>query len=469
MQIAQTLVAGEGDAHLHAETTQKNVPSEPASTAQSATDAPEWACDTRNLPYQTLRAHQRALSLTALPARARCALAAIAQTVDCRRPLSSVFARRPYLSERAGLSERTWYRAEQDLVDAGLITVAEQGRKFRDGRGGLFGAAYIHLTAAAAQLLGLISSNPAGVGTQTKPGKSQDAARDDDTKQRGHGQPDSIAAASGEEPGEGTQEYPQQAATQATQLGEQPPSPAADSLFSRTATVADRFTYKVYLSPEAIQKRQQARLPADVQPLVSLGFHENYVFKLMRQARVEHGKRLGDVVEACWESLRQARKPVPYLLKLLTSPTDFSWLACQRREAAADAQKAARAELEERTNRQHLAGQAFVGQNGEARYEVSHDGATLTVYRASERVPRTAVSGWVTGLVDAIRRGLVMPAAAGEHLLAQKPVRTSVPVSKQIQEPATVKTASGSQSLATCLAVLRASTGGQRALRPGLV
>jgi hypothetical protein len=468
MQIAQTPVAGEGDAHLHAETTQKNDSSEPASTAQS-TDAPEWACDTRNLPYQTLRAHQRALSLTTLPARARCALAAIVQTVDCRRPLSSVFARRPFLSERAGLSERTWYRAEQDLVDAGLITVAEQGRKFRDGRGGLFGAAYIHLTAAAAQLLGLISSKPAVTDTQPKAGKSHDIDPDDGTKQREHGQTDSIAAASGGKPGEGTQEHPQQAAAHATQPAEQPPSPAADSLFSRTATVADRFTYKVYLSPEPFQKRQQARLPADVQPLVSLGFHENYVFKLMRQARVEHGKRLGDVVEACWESLRQARKPVPYLLKLLTSSTDFAWLARQRREAAADAQKAARAELEERTSRQHLAGQSFVGQSGQARYEVSHDGATLTVYRADESVPRTAVSGWVTGLVDAIRRGIVMPAAAGEHVPTQKPGRASVPVSKQVQEPARVKTASGSQSLAACLAVLRTSTGGQRALRPGLV
>ncbi|WP_176331358.1 replication protein O [Burkholderia vietnamiensis] len=378
MDIAQSPVAGEGEAHLDAKEHQRSQ------------GCVALQCDVRNLPYQTLRAQQRALSLTDLPQRARAALSAIAQTVDCRKPLASVFARRAYLSKRAGMSERTWYRAENDLVDAGLITVAEQGRKSRvlkvadQGkrfRSGLFGCAYIHLTRDAAVILGLLAS-PA----RPQTGKSEAEA-----------EPHEPCAAPGNQ-----HSAPQPQVNAA----------AADSSALPTATVSDRFTYKDYLSPDSLQKRQQDRLPADVRPLRALGFHENYIFQLMKRARVQHGKRLGEVVQATWDHLSQARRPVAYLLKLLASPTDFGWLARQK-AAAIEAQVVAQAEVQQQDAvRKEIAGQLYFSTCGTRRYAVSGDGLVLVTRDVSEAVDRSASSGWISGFTTAFRCGAIVPATA---------------------------------------------------------
>lgn len=378
MDIAQSPVAGEGEAHLDAQ------------EHQHSRDYAALQCDVRNLPYQTLRAQQRALSLNSLPQRARAALSAIAQTVDCRKPLSSVFARRAYLSKRAGMSERTWYRAENDLVEAGLITVAEQGRKSRlvkvadQGkrfRSGLFGCAYIHLTRDAAVILGLLAS-PA-------------------RPQTGTGHADALAQESCAAPG-GRDCVPQLEADAAH----------ADLSALPTATVSDRFTYKDYLSPDSLQKRQQDRLPADVRPLRALGFHENYIFQLMKRARVQHGKRLGEVVQATWDHLSQAKRPVAYLLKLLASPTDFGWLARQK-AAAVEAQAVAQADVQQQgVIRKEVAGQIYFSTCGTRRYAVSGDGLMLVTRDVSEAVDRSASSGWIVGFATALQRGAIVPATA---------------------------------------------------------
>ncbi|MCA8050666.1 helix-turn-helix domain-containing protein [Burkholderia arboris] len=351
MSIAQHSVAGEGEAYpLDSESNALNAQLEELELG-------------RNLPYATLRAHQRALNLTTLPKRARAALASIALVVDARKPLNSVFARRSYLSRRAGLSERTWYRAEQDLVDAGLVTVSEQIRK---PRGGLFGAAYIHLSEQAARALGLIAMKKVVAEAPTE-------------------QPDLAAGAD------------------ASSLPAQP-----------TAKVSDRFTYKDYLFPPS-QRRQPGQLPEDVQPLLAVGFRKYFIFWLMGIARRNHGKQLGHVVTASWEMIKKARNPVAYVFALLRSSTDFAWLAKQRHAAKIEAQDAAERQAAAEAERERIAGQRFVAIDGAKRFEVSTDGSSLTVESITESAVRTAGGHWIDDFVAALRAGKIRLAVHADH------------------------------------------------------
>ncbi|WP_420956175.1 replication protein O (plasmid) [Burkholderia gladioli] len=362
-----------------------------AAGACSSTESPSLQCDSRNLPYQTLRAHQRALSVAGLPQRARCALAALAQTVDRRKPLASIFAHRDYLAARAGLSERTWYRAERDLAESGMITIAEQTRKTRHAR---FGAAYIYLTEAAAILLGLLG--PEAQLGQRAPKASSQTARSGAAPTTSHSQGASPADCT-------TPDQAQSAKVDGT-----------CSQASPSANLADPYT-NGYRLPASSQKRQQARLPSDVQPLLSLGFHENYIFKLMRLARVDHQKRLGDVVEACWDSLKKAKRPIPYLRTLLRSSTDFAWLASQRRTAQLVADTLAQAQTALDQAGREIAGCAFVSRGGNALYRISDDGQVLTSYDVREGRERVATAGWLSGFVQAIQDAAVVPRQAGSE------------------------------------------------------
>ncbi|MBN3729353.1 hypothetical protein [Burkholderia sp. Tr-20390] len=372
MSIAQRSVAGEGEAHP--------IDSE-FSALEAQLDELELA---RNLPYPTLRAHQRALEITTLSKRARAALASIALVVDARKPLNSVFARRSYLSRRAGQSERTWYRAEQDLVEAGLITVSEQIRK---SRGGLFGAAYIHLSEQAAKALGLIASaKEAKLPATPKPDVVDSELKTDDST-----------------------------------LPAQP-----------TATVSDRFTYKVYPYPPS-QRRQPGQLPEDVQPLLAVGFQKNFIFWLMGVARRTHGKKLGDIVTACWDSIKKANKPIPYLFALLRSGTDFAWLAKQRQVALVEARMAEERHAAAEAERDRLAGERFVTADGAKRFEVSSDGQTLTVECVTEESLRTAGSNWIDGFVTALNAGRIRLAQPSDdtHFAA---ARDAHRLAKQIEQ-----------------------------------
>ncbi|MDN7919297.1 replication protein O [Burkholderia gladioli] len=432
MSIAQPDVAGEGDVHPEAPSLEPgNSESEPLS------------CEARNLPYQTLRAHQRALSVAGLPQRARCALAALAQTVDRRKPLASIFAHRDYLAARAGLSERTWYRAERDLVEAGMITIAEQTRKTRHAR---FGAAYIYLTEAAATLLGLL-------GSEARFG------------QRGPKAPRQTAR-SGAVP---TTAHQQGAISADCTSFVQEQSAEADATYSQvspSANLADPYT-NVYRLPASSQKRQQARLPSDVQPLLSLGFHENYIFKLMKLARVDHQKRLGDVVEACWDSLKKAKRPIPYLRTLLRSSTDFAWIASQRRTAQLVADTLALEQTELEQAGREIAGSAFVSRGGNVQYRISDDGRVLTSRDIREGRERVATTGWLSGFVQAIRDGAVKQCRAGATACIPGQAERSQPLAPS----ATVSAASSTSlsSIALMRAQLRAITAGLSGSRPTVV
>lgn len=328
--------------------------------------------DTRNLPYQTLRAQQCAMSLKSLPQRARCALAAIALTVNCREPLKEVFAYRDKLSDRAGISERTWFRAEQDLVDAGLITVHDQIRKRR----GRFGAAHIFLTAEAVRLLRFADELVA------------------------RGRRPSKASSEQEQPAAAEEQY---------------------SVDSPSANPADPFT--VYLSPGSSQKRQPApvSVPADLERLLGLGFHKFLIFKLMREAR-KHGKRLSDVVEAVWHGLKAAKYPIRYLQTMIAKSIDFKHVATQRRATEDSGQREQNAQKLALDVVGGCAGRAFVSADGKIRYHVSADAAILTAYHAGEKRPRTAAGMWQRWFADGVSSGAVREQARADAQAASPAV-----------------------------------------------
>src|SRR5471032_848670 len=146
MLIAQLSVASE-------DVDRPRLPETP--TAETDQDAlEEFACDRSNLPWVIFRAAHRATHVTALPARARALLAALARTVDANRPYAAIFARRELLTGRAMQSMRTFYRSLDDLEAAGLI---ERVPQKRFGSAGLFGRAYLHLTEKSAIVLGYMS------------------------------------------------------------------------------------------------------------------------------------------------------------------------------------------------------------------------------------------------------------------------------------------------------------------------
>lgn len=323
MCIAQHFVAGEGDAH----------PAEPEILLES---------DNTNLPWVILRAVHRAGRLEGVPTRARAVLAALARTVDSKKPNAEIFARRELLSERSMQSERTFYRSLNDLEAAGLIERPVQRRYVSHG---LFGRAYLHLTARAAILLGLI---------EVVVEEADDAADDD-----GH----------------------DEAQAQAIQ-----------GFQGRDANVADGAIYKD-LSPTSFQKRQPGQLPSDLERLRTLGFHEYLIFKLMREAR-ELGKRLSDVVEVTWSNLAKAGRPINYLRALLRSPVDFGYTLRAKAEdkARADAQLAKKRKAEKIVRASM--GKTFVHISGTRQCVIDDGGRTLAITDLAEGVLRRNVGDW---------------------------------------------------------------------------
>ncbi|MEM5372238.1 Replication protein O [Paraburkholderia azotifigens] len=244
-------------------------------------------------------------------------------------------------------SDRTFYRSLSDLEAAGLI---ERPAQRRYVAAGLFGRAYLHLTERAAILLGLV-------------------------------------------------EAPVVAAEQQTDESE------AEAFIQPSDSMADGAIYKD-LSPNAFQKRQPGQVPADLQRLRPLGFRDFLIFKLMREAR-EQGKFLSHVVEATWEHLRQAKRPISYLRTLLRSSTDFSY-QIRARAAELEAEQIAAAECAEAIKLvQRLAGQTFVDASGERRFVIDTDGKMLTVYNAGEGVARHDVGEWQVRFARALRSGQI--------------------------------------------------------------
>ncbi len=285
------------------------------------------------------------MTVQGIPARARQLLAAIARTVNAADPYAAIFARRELLAARGMQSERTLYRALDDLEAAGLICRAPQRRYVETG---VFGRALVYLTELAAVTLGLVE------------------------------QPELSA-------------NDREAATET-------PAHAAPS-----ASVADG-TYTRNLCPSISQKRQQpGQLPPDLERLRELGFQKFLIFKLMRQAR-DHGKRLSDVVEATWADLQKARRPICYLRALLAKPVDFTRQVQLRRaqraeEAARDCQAA-----ETTSTMEAAASRTFADSNGN-QYEVESDGLSVVVREAGDSPARRLVGNSLVGFATAIRSG----------------------------------------------------------------
>ena len=353
MFIAQHSVACEDGTHL-------------AKIDESA--AHEYTCDRVNLHWVIFRAAYRAARIPGLPRRACDLLAALARTVDRKKPNSRIFIGRTRLVERARQSTRTLYRSLHDLEQAGLIVRGEQGRDTENQ----FDRAYLYLSDTAIRLLGYLDDLP--VRTR-QPRAPVPPAAGQDT--------DMVPA--------GTQE-------------------TASAL--PCATLADRIHED--LPPTTFQERHPAgQPPADLQRLRSLGFSDMLIFFLMRRAR-EHGKFLSDVVEATWQHLKRAARPKAYLTRLIARPVDFRRQAQLRANATAarQAQDVEAAELDGILA--DAAGKVYVDAGLTTRFVVAQDARSLVSTRAGEGIERMMPESGMRGFASDIRTGRVRLATAGE-------------------------------------------------------
>jgi hypothetical protein len=135
--------------------------------------------------------------------------------------------------------------------------------------------------------------------------------------------------------------------------------------------------------------------------LLSLGFRQFLIFKLMREAKA-HAKLLSDVVEATWEHLRNAKRPISYLRALLRSPVDFGHQIRAKRIAADR-------KAQEDVHAAHIAtavlesaGHTFIDRTGTKLITVSNDAGSITVHDSREAAPRVATGQWATPFVAAL-------------------------------------------------------------------
>jgi hypothetical protein len=147
-------------------------------------------------------------------------------------------------------------------------------------------------------------------------------------------------------------------------------------------------------------------VPADLQRLRPLGFRDFLIFKLMREAR-EQGKRLSDVVEATWEHLKKADRPICYLYALLASTADFSFQIRGRQAAQDSARTAAKEQQAAESLVREVAGQSFVDASGERKLVVDADGLSLSVYNVEEGVARREAGQWQLRFAKALRAGQI--------------------------------------------------------------
>lgn len=370
MSIAQLEVAGEGG---FCRTSVENVNASVVSPKEDHADAAAFAAlptDETKLPWQIHHAQNRALSAKGIPLRARHLLAELARTVDRHRPLASIFAKRKRMSERAQLPPRTLCRALVDLEDAGLITRKAQ-RRLDDGpMKGTFDGVHLNLTEKAAVLLGLLKQEVAHGSTPAS--KGSDGSVDD---QVAHGSFDLEQA-----------------------------DDRAGNGFTKPHAEVAHGAYIRDLSP-ASQKRQPGQVPADLERLRSLGFREFLIFKLMREAR-EQGKRLSEVVEACWHGLKKANRPICYLQSLLRSNVDFGYQVRQKAAEQAAKRDAAAERDDAAAFAQQHAGETFVDAKGERLLVVDGEGQGASIRSASEDAARQVAGAWLVDFVRAVRSGL---------------------------------------------------------------
>ncbi|CAH2808818.1 MAG: hypothetical protein CBARDMAM_5634 [uncultured Caballeronia sp.] len=367
MFIAQLSVAGEEDLYP--------LPPSDDSVDIDQTVLDEFLAGQSNLPWVVFRAAHRAANFPALPARARAVLAALARTVDANRPYAAIFARRELLTGRAMQSMRTFYRSLDDLEAAGLV---ERVPQKRFGTAGLFGRAYLHLTEKSAIVLGYVSHASGTQATGSEPF----------ARQASTGQPDDFVS-------------PDVEAL----------SPPAPSFNPPCVTVADGAIYKD-LFPKN-QKRQPGELPVDLQRLLSLGFRQFLIFKLMREAKAQ-AKLLSDVVEATWEHLRNAKRPISYLRALLCSPVNFGHQIRAKRLAVERLAEENTYAASVDATVLECAGKMFIDSANTRLITVSSTADSISVHDYREAKPRVAAGQWATAFVVALNAKEIVRATSDQ-------------------------------------------------------
>lgn len=122
-----------------------------------------------------------------------------------------------------------------------------------------------------------------------------------------------------------------------------------------------------------------------------------------------------DVVEATWQHLKRANRPICYLGSLLGSTTDFRHQV-QTKRAAAD--NARREQLEATVVKETLmrcAGGVFFDANGERRLVVAESGESMTVHDFREATPRVAAGAWEPAFVGALEAGRIRSATPDDE------------------------------------------------------
>ncbi|WP_155713084.1 hypothetical protein [Burkholderia stagnalis] len=378
MSIAQHSVAGEDVAHLQ---------------AGDADALLQFSSDKTNLPWEIFRAVHRANQIPQLPARARAVLAALARTVDADKPFAAIFARRELLTGRSLQSTRTFYRSLTDLETAGLIVRPPQGRYAAVGK---FGRAYLHLTKAAAQILGLTAEEA----------PDQHATREANEAVANHD------AFSGE----------------------------PDAKVAHGRIQGD-------LSPSSLQKRQPGQLPRDLERLLGLGLHRFMIFKLMGEAS-RAGKRLSDVVEHTWEHLKAAGNPRAYLRKLLTLPTDYSHAVRAKHAEQVAAEQAEQAAEEAAELARRCAGQTFYAPDASRRFDIAPDASRITMTAAADGIARDMGMQWRLHFAAALQARQAIPEtpelmARFQATVQQRAPRAKPSFTQRPDQPRTLTTCGG--------------------------
>lgn len=298
-----------------------------------------------------------------LSAPERVAMAALLRRVEAKDGRAQFWVRRCNLAELFGKVERTVTNWLNALEDQGLIS-KEQGRT----RWGNFSCVTVHLTDLAVKLFGLDQQ----LSTPEQQNRKKIAA--------GH-------------KGCFTE-------------GEQP--------------------YQGHLPPaRTFVKTVDNSVPADCAPLLDLGVTAAGIFKLMKIARTQ-SKRLGIVIEARLEAIKQSRTPFAYVTKLLRDNVDYEAQRNAIREANRLQEEAEEAKRAAKTVRHMLTNKWIRGKAANRFVYVRGADELPEVYERDEEGNKnylfcihgqTLISFW-SDMLQRYQQGSLTPATNFDDLVA---------------------------------------------------